>query len=289
MIEKKRVFLTGASAGFGRDTVKALAERGHTVYATMRGVTGKNADAAKELTTWAAAKGHDVKVAELDVTDEASVGRAVTEAVSGGGIDVVINNAGVGTWGIDEGFTSEQARGIFDINVLGPLRVNHAVLPYLREQRKGLIIYISSGLGRIVFPFLGIYTASKFAIEGYAESVSYELQPLGIESVIVQPGAYGTTFLNNSIHPKNDASAKYGPTAKMFEAFGASFESRAKAGGLGDPSEVVRALVEEVERPSGPRPLRRPVGNDVKEAVGAINAVADKVQDGLLRAFGMKK
>jgi NAD(P)-dependent dehydrogenase (short-subunit alcohol dehydrogenase family) len=282
------VFITGASAGFGRDTVKALAERGHTVYATMRGVTGKNASAANDLQTWAKAGGHTVRVFEADVTDDASVKKSVGAAVEAGGIDVVLHNAGVGTWGIDEGFTLEQARGIFDINVFGPMRVNRAVLPHLRAAGRGLLLYVSSGLGRIVFPFLGIYTGSKFALEGYAESTSYELSPLGIQTVIVQPGAYGTTFLQNSVHPKEDVAPKYGPTAQAFEAFGNGFEARAKSGGLGDPAEVVRALVEEVERPSGPRPLRRTVGNDVKEPVTAINQVADKVQDHLLRAFGLK-
>jgi NAD(P)-dependent dehydrogenase (short-subunit alcohol dehydrogenase family) len=189
MSEKKRVFITGASAGFGRDTVKALAEKGHTVYATMRGIAGKNAPAANDLKARAKAGGHALHVLELDVTDGASVTKAVEAAVEAGGIDVVIHNAGVGNWGIDEGFTLDQARGIFDINVFGPMRVNHAVLPHLRAAGRGLILYVSSGLGRIVFPFLGIYTGSKFALEGYAESTSYELSPLGIQTVIVEPGA----------------------------------------------------------------------------------------------------
>jgi NAD(P)-dependent dehydrogenase (short-subunit alcohol dehydrogenase family) len=135
---------------------------------------------------------------------------------------------------------------------------------------------------------LAIYTSSKHAIEGYAESASYELAPLGIETVIVQPGAYGTTFLANSMHPENGVTGTYGPTAKMFEAFGSSFEERAKSGQLGDPFEVVKALVEEVERPAGNRPLRRTVGHDVQEPVSAINQTCGQVQDNLLKAYGMK-
>jgi NAD(P)-dependent dehydrogenase (short-subunit alcohol dehydrogenase family) len=168
------------------------------------------------------------------------------------------------------------------------MRLNRAVVPHFRKVGKGLIIYISSGLGRIVFPFLAIYTSSKHAIEGFAESTSYELAPLGIESVIVQPGAYGTTFLANSVHPKNGVTSAYGPTTKMFEAFGSGFEERAKSGELGDPSEVVKALVEEVERPSGERALRRTVGQDVLEPVSDINQTCDQVQDNLLSAFGLK-
>lgn len=288
MSEAKRVLITGASAGFGHDTVKALAERGHTVYATMRGVGGKNADKARALESWAAEGGHSVHVLELDVTDQASVDRAVAAAVDQGGIDVVVNNAGVGNWGIDEGFTVAQAQRLFDINLFGVMRVNRAVVPHLREAGKGLVVYLSSGLGRIVFPFMAIYTASKFAIEAFAESTSYELAPLGIQSVIIQPGAYGTTFLTNAIHPDNDVMGVYGRSATTFEAFGSGFEQRAQAGELGDPTEVVDALVEEIERGAGDRPLRRCIGKDVAEPVNAINQTCDTVQGHLLDAFGLK-
>lgn len=205
-----------------------------------------------------------------------------------GGIDVVINNAGLGTWGIDEGYTVEQAQSIFNVNLFGAMRVDRAVLPHLRKAGQGLIVYISSGVGRIVFPFMAIYVATKFALEAYAESTSYELGPLGIESVIVQPGAYGTTFLANCLPPKKDVGGEYGPTAKNFETFGGNFEEMAKSGGMGDPSEVVEALVEEVERPSGERPLRRPVGKDIQGPVTAINDTCGQVQDGLLAHYGLK-
>lgn len=288
MSNSKRVLITGASAGFGSEAAKALAGKGHTVYAAMRGVSGKNAEKANALTAWAKEGGHTIHVLELDVTDDSSVNKAVAAAVDQGGIDVLVNNAGTGTWGIDEGYTVEQAQQIFDINLFGVMRLNRAVVPHFRSAGKGLIVYVSSGLGRIVFPFMAIYTASKFALEGFAESTSYELAPLGIQSVIVQPGAYGTTFLANSMHPRNDVTGTYGPTAQMFEAFGSGFEERAKSGGLGDPSEVVQALVEEVERPAGERPLRRTVGQDVQEPVSAINQTCEQVQRHLLSAFGLK-
>lgn len=288
MSDAKRVFLTGASAGFGRDTAKALAAKGHTVYATMRGVSGKNAEAAKDLEGWAKKTGHTIHVLELDVTDESSVEKAVAAAVEKGGIDVVINNAGVGTWGIDEGYSVEQAQQIFDVNLFGVMRVNRAILPHFRKAGKGLLAYISSGVGRIVFPFMATYVSTKFALEAYAESTSYELGPLGIETVIVQPGAYGTTFLANCLPPKADVGGVYGPSTKNFEAFGGNFEEMAKAGGLGDPSEVVEALVEEVGRSSGDRPLRRAVGKDIQAPVGAINETCSQVQDGLLSHYGLK-
>ena len=288
MSDSKRILITGASAGFGENTTKALAEKGHTVFATMRGVAGKNAGKAKALEEWAKSGGHSVHVLDLDVTDEASVSKAVASAVEKGGIDVLINNAGVGTWGIDEGYTVEQAQRVFDINLFGVMRLNRAVVPHFREAGKGLVVYVSSGLGRVVFPFMAIYTASKFALEAFAESTSYELAPLGIHSVIVQPGAYGTTFLGNSVHGEKDVTGSYGRSAEMFAAFGSGFEERAKAGGLGDPSEVTAALLEEVERPAGDRPLRHTVGQDIMEPVSAINQACDQVQNGLLSHYNLK-
>lgn len=287
MSESKRVLITGASSGFGADTVKALAQKGHTVYATMRGVTGKNADKAAALSSWAEAGGHGVHVLELDVTDQASVDRAVSEAIEGGGIDVVINNAGVGNWGIDEGYSVEQAQQLFNVNLFGAMRVTRAALPHLREAGKGLIVYVGSGLGRIVFPFVSIYAASKFALEGYAESASHELAPHGIQTVIVEPGAYGTSFLTNTMQPADDKLGSYGPVDGMFKAFNQGFEEMAKAGMIGDPSEVVAVLVEEVERPAGDRPLRRVVGKDIAPGVSAINDTCAAVQGEILKAFGM--
>ncbi len=184
--------------------------------------------------------------------------------------------------------TPSSRQQVFDINLFGVMRVNHAVLPYFRKAGRGLIIYISSALGRIVLPFLAIYTASKHAIEGFAESTSYELAPLGIETVIVQPGTYGTTFLEHPINPESDVSNTYGLTTKRFDALGRGFEERAKSGNIGNPSEVAKTLVEEVERAGGERPLRRVVGQDVKVPVSAINQTCDHVQGHLLRTSGLK-
>ena len=288
MNNSKRIFITGASSGFGYETVKALAQKGHTIYATMRDISGKNAEKARELENWAKEENYTVHVLEVDVTDETSINKAVSVAVEKGGIDVLINNAGIGTWGIDEGYTTEQAEQVFDVNLFGMMRMNRTIVPHFRKSGKGLIIYISSGLGRIVLPFTGIYTASKFAVEGYAETVSYELASLGIQSVIIEPGAFGTPFMTHSMQPKNNVTNTYGPTAKMFQAFSGGFEERAKAGGLGNPAEVVNALVEEVERVSATRQLRRTLGQDVLLPVSTINRTCDEVQNQLLTNFGLK-
>jgi NAD(P)-dependent dehydrogenase (short-subunit alcohol dehydrogenase family) len=288
MNNSKRIFITGASSGFGYETSKALAQKGHTVYAGMRDVSGKNAEKAQELERWAKEAGYAVHILEVDVTDEASINKAVSVSIEKGGIDVLINNAGIGTWGIDEGYTTLQAEQVFDVNLFGMMRMNRAIVPHFRAKGNGLIIYISSGLGRIVLPFMGIYTASKFAVEGYAETVNYELAPLGIQSVIIEPGAFDTPFMTHSIEPKNDIIGTYGPTEKMLQAFGDGFDERAETGGFGNPAEVVNALVEEVERTHTTRPLRRPVGQDVLVPVSTINKTCDEVQNQLLANFGLK-
>ncbi len=284
----KKVLITGASSGFGHLAAKALAERGHTVYATMRGVSGKNAEAANALSSWARLGGYNLTVLELDVTNNASIGDAVGTATDTGGIDVVINNAGVANLGIDEGFSVDQAKQLYDVNVFGPMRVNRAVLPAMREAGKGLCIYVTSGVGRLVLPFMSAYVSSKFALEAFAESTSYELEKLGIESVIIQPGAYGTTIFNKLIQPTNNVADSYGPTTTAFEGFMNTFEEMGKTGQMGDPSEVAQAMVEEVERAPGNRPLRRPVGNDMTPPVTAINEFCAKIQAEFLTAFGLK-
>ena len=287
MSDKKRILITGASTGFGFDTAKALAERGHIVYATMRGVKEKNAEHAEALRSWAESGGHALHVLELDVTRGASVDAAVAAANEEGGIDVVINNAGVGVFNIDEGFTVEQAPQVFDVNLFGVMRVTRAVLPRMREAGRGLIIYVTSGLGRFVLPFMGIYNSSKFALEGYAETVDIETAPLGIESLILQPGAFGTAFSAKVPQPANDLVGEYGPAAEMFEAFAGNFAAMAEAGHLGDPQMVVEALVEEVERPAGSRALRRTVGHDIEGPVSAINRTCAEAREELHKTFGL--
>lgn len=281
----KSVLITGASSGFGRDAALALAGRGHTVFATMRGVTGKNAEAAKTLASSASENGWSLHVLELDVTNEGSVNAAVASAVkTAGKVDVLVNNAGVGNFGIQETFAAEQVQKLFDVNVFGVVRTNRAVLPHMREQGSGKIIYISSGLGRVVFPFVGPYAASKFALEAMAEASSYELKPLGIDSLIIEPGAYGTSFGANMMQGADPARMEnYGPVKEMFAGFAEAFSNMTP----GNPQEVVDALVSAVETGNGDSPLRQPVGNDMKPAVDAINGVSAQVQQQVLSNFGL--
>src|SRR5215468_9802897 len=202
----KTILITGASSGFGHDTAKTLFRAGHTVYASMRGAEGKNRQAAEAL------RKLGINTVELDVSDDASVEAGVkTVLAEAGTIDVLVNNAGIASVGVTEAFTTEQAKAIFDTNVIGLLRVTRAVLPSMRQKRDGLIINIGSILGRVTFPFVGIYGASKFAVEALTESLRYEVSQLGVEVVAVQPSAYPTNFLTSSQSPASiEVTESYG-------------------------------------------------------------------------------
>ena len=169
------ILITGASSGFGKLTALTLLEKGHTVVGSMRGIAGKNRAAAEELQ---ARGGH---VVELDVTSDESVDQGVSDAIAkANGLDVVVNNAGVGVVGLQETFTPDDWQRLFDINVFGVQRVNRAVLPHLREKNAGLLVHVSSLLGRMTLPFYGPYNASKWAVEALAENYRTELSGFGI-------------------------------------------------------------------------------------------------------------
>ena len=179
----KRVLITGASGGFGALTVKTLLNQGHQVAATMRNSTTKNADIANEL------KALGAHIVDMDVTSDESVNDAVAQSTQAlGGLDVIVNNAGVGVLGIQENFTIDDFQRLFDINVFGVQRVNRAALPQLRSQGSGLLIHVSSLLGRMTLPFYGPYNASKWAVEALAENYRIELSGFGVDSCIVEPG-----------------------------------------------------------------------------------------------------
>ena len=148
---KEVVLITGASTGFGRVTAELLARRGYRVFATMRDTAGRNSGAREDLESL----GSDVL--ELDVTDDLSVARAVSEALSRAGqIDVVINNAGFGNLGVTEAYTVDQFKQLFETNVFGVVRVNRAVLPSMRERGSGLLIHVSSIAGRSTLPYMAL-------------------------------------------------------------------------------------------------------------------------------------
>lgn len=282
------VLITGTSSGFGLLTTKTLAKKGHTVFASMRGVSGKNAAAAAELQAWAEREGVKVHPLELDVADQASVDRAVQHVLqTAGHIDVVVNNAGVGAAGLTESFTPEQAAALFDVNVIGLQRVNRAVLPSMRARGQGLLIHISSGLGRFVIPCLGLYGATKFAVEGLAETYRYELALTGVDSVIVQPGAFGTDFTKHSVFPADgECAAGYGEAAGLTQQLFAGMGRMLEGPHAPDPQLVADAIAGLVETPAGQRPLRTVVAPLQSQGIEAVNGVSAQVQAGTFQAMG---
>jgi NAD(P)-dependent dehydrogenase (short-subunit alcohol dehydrogenase family) len=277
----RTILITGASSGFGLDTAKTLAQAGHRVFASMRDVGERNRPHAEALR----AKG--IEVVELDVTDDASVERAVEDVLAQAGrLDVLVNNAGIGSAGISEAFTTDQLRALFDVNVLGVQRTLRAVLPAFRSQGDGLVVNIGSILGRVTFPFFGLYGASKFALEALTESYRYELSQLGVDVVLVQPSNYPTNIFASAQLPGDTArNAGYGEIGgipgKMVETLTTLFQSE----NAPNPHDVAEAIARIVEQPRGSRAARTVVG----EAFGAdvLNAQAAQVQAQLLEGLGL--
>jgi NAD(P)-dependent dehydrogenase (short-subunit alcohol dehydrogenase family) len=283
MNSKQVVLITGSSTGFGRLFTETLARKGHTVFATMRDPGGRNAKNASEIRTLAEKDSLPIHVLEMDVTDDASVERAVNAAIAKAGrIDVAINNAGYYLGGLEETVTTEQARRLMDTNFLGPVRVNRAVLPHMRRQRSGVLMHVSSAAGRVVLPSGGFYCASKFALEALAESYSYELAAQGIESVILQPGQYETPIFGNTVTGADVARA---------DTYGAAREFPAKVGGAlastaANAQEVADAVLRIIETPAGEKQLRYFVGPQ-DFGVEEINALSKQVQAEALEGFGL--
>ena len=273
--EPRVTLVTGASTGFGRLTAEALARRGHRVFAGLRDVRGRNAGAAAELAAFAAAESADLRVVELDVTDQVSADRAVAAVLAAAGrIDVVVNNAGGIFVGPVEPFTVEETQRQFDVNVFGALRVNRAALPHLREQGGGVLIQIGSVAARVTVPFSGLYAASKAALAALTEAWHDELAPFGVESVILDPASYPTNIGVNATMPADqDRLAPYGAA---FGGYVAAIVSHAESTPGSDSREVADAVVKLVETPNGKRPRRTVLAPAAQqEAVEAFNRAAD--------------
>jgi len=283
MNSKQVVLITGSSTGFGRLFANTLARKGHIVFATMRDPGGRNAKNASEIRALAERHSLPIYVLELDVTDDASVERAVEAAVAKAGrIDVAINNAGYVVSGLAEAVTTEQAQRLMDTNFFGPVRVNRAVLPHMRRQRSGVLMHISSAAGRVIAPSMGFYCASKFALEALAEAYSYELASQGIESVIVEPGQYETPVFGNIVTAADEARTyTYGAVKQIPAKVNAALSSTA-----GNAQEVADAVLRIVETPAGEKQLRYLVSPETF-GVDEINALSKQVQAKVLEAFGL--
>jgi NAD(P)-dependent dehydrogenase (short-subunit alcohol dehydrogenase family) len=283
MATNQVVLITGSSTGFGRLFTETLARKGYTVFATMRDPGGKNAKNAAELEALAKKESLAIHVLDLDVTKDDSVEKAVRAAAEKAGrIDVVINNAGFPVIGLLETITIDQAQRQFDTNFFGCVRVNRAVLPYMRKQKSGLLLHISSGAGRLVFPTFGMYCASKFALEAFSEAYNYELAGQGIQSISIQPGAYQTAIFG---------AIQVGEDTPRAETYGAANQILGKINeGLtksaGNAQEVADAVLRIIETPAAQRKLHYRVSpQDI--GVDAINDLCEQTQQRVLEAFNI--
>ncbi len=282
----KSVLITGTSSGFGLLASLHLAREGAKVIASMRNLEDGRRAEARALRTVAYDEKLDLSIIEIDVTDPDQVRRGVGEAeeIAGGALDVLVNNAGIAIAGPVE-FHDEEALALqFQTNLFGYHRMARAVLPAMRRRGEGLLIQISSQLGRLVVPNIGMYSGTKFGLEAMFEAMAYELAPFGVDVSIVQPGGYPTKIWENGVR-YFDALL-----ARRDDAIEAAYEAHVDlARGLmtspreTDPMDVPRAIAEIIAAPPGARPLRRPVHPDTRTS-DAANAAMAQIQAGVLGA-----
>jgi NAD(P)-dependent dehydrogenase (short-subunit alcohol dehydrogenase family) len=279
------ILITGCSSGFGRLTARTLAADGHQVFAGMRDLAGRNAEHARRLLDWSTSLGLRLDVVDIDVTSVPSVEAAVSAVLDRAErIDVVVNNAGRGAVGPLEAFTDAQVEELFNLNVFGPLRVNRAVLPSMRRHRSGLILHVSSTIGRVLPAVGGLYAATKWALEGLAESLRYEVQAFGIEAVILEPGAFPSPAMSKAMPAAREdiareytvASARVDPP--MDQDPPADYRPP-------DPQEVADAVKHLIDLPAGQRPLRTVVGRLFSEGVVEYNAAYELASRRLAEAL----
>lgn len=284
MFKQKTVLITGASRGIGLLTVKTLGQAGHYVVAAMRDIAGKNKDNAEALREWSKQCSGLIEVIEMDITDERAVNAGIQSLEQRLTIDVLINNAGVMPVGITEAYTPAAVRDCFDTNVIGALHTSRAILPFMRKRKSGLLIHVSSTAGRLAIPYFGVYCASKWALEALVESMHYELESFGIESIIVEPGGHATDLISNP--PAADDSnciLSYGAKAeyphKMIAIFKDMFADENPITNAQNVADEINALIAMTDK----RPIRTTVGNDM--GLNAINKEVAPIQAELIESL----
>jgi NAD(P)-dependent dehydrogenase (short-subunit alcohol dehydrogenase family) len=262
------VLITGCSSGFGKLAALEFARRGDKVFASMRNTAKATAllDAAKTA-------GTALQVIELDVNDSASISKAVDQVEkTAGPIDVLVNNAGIGTHGPVEDFDDDEVLSIFNTNVFGVIRVTRSVLPSMRARKSGTIVTVGSLAGKVSAPFGGVYAASKHAIEALSDALHYELHPFGIRVVLVEPGGFETEIQNNHLIARrfNEGS----PYVEFERRFADASVKLPGAGERADAQVVADAIVDAAKADEPKR--RYLVGNDAQLIGGLHKQMSDE-------------
>ncbi|MEL6529013.1 MAG: SDR family oxidoreductase [Pseudomonadota bacterium] len=272
----KSILITGCSTGFGRLAAEHFARLGAKVFATMRRMPRPEAE---ELMAVAERGNLDISVMRMDVLYQHEIDDVVAHAerLTGGAIDVLVNNAGISFGGPIEIQDMEATKLTFDTNVFGPHRMARAVLPAMRKAKSGLIINVSSQLGRVIAPSYGQYSPSKFALEAMSEGLAYELVPHGIDVTVIEPGGYPTMIWSNA--NKNSLDLLGRADEKHTSGYPALIEPLGKrtGGGSTDPMDVPRAMAKVIATAPGSRPLRVAVHPRGRPQL-PINQLTAKVQ-----------
>ena len=271
------VLITGCSSGFGRVTAELLAQNGMLVLAAMRNTSTTNKEVADELS----AKGN-IEVFDLDLSDMDSIQKMTNIAIEKN-VEILINNAGVAGVGLSELHEVEKMKKIFEINVFGTYELTRSLIPYMRNKQAGLIITVSSIVGRIVMPNWAAYSASKFALEAIAETWRYELAPLGIESVIMEPGPHPTTALGSKMGdysadmPAMEVFQQYGPVAGAIQQFHQQLQKDVESGNYQKPESFAEAMLKLIQTPKGQRPFRTVVDKQLENVLAGLNNYTDEM------------
>ncbi len=286
------VLITGVGSGFGRTTAIELARAGHIVYASMRrdDLEGHSKERWASLRSVASEERLDLRPLELDLQEDASCRAAVDRIVADEGrVDVAMNNAAMMMYGLTEAFRPEQVLQILDLNAVFWLRVNRAVLPVMRRAGKGLLVYTGSGINRIPDPFTGLYAASKAAGDVLAEVMALEAARYGIETVIVQPGAYtsGTDHFKHAVGPlDHEVARQYRKMEGLSDQLTHRLDGANLSGRRHDIGKVAEAIRDIIAMAPGTRPKRidiDPRGRDV----GKINDLTAQLQRDFFGRMGM--
>lgn len=273
------VLITGAGSGMGLHTAQTLALQGYQVFAGIRDPQGRNTHKSKRLLEYVESRGKSIEIVDLDILKEYSCAQAAKYINNKyGQVDVVIHNAAHLFIGYSEGFKPEQIASSLNTNVLGAHRLNRAVLPYMRKQGSGLILYVGSGITNVTAPFMAPYVIGKAALDALAENTAYEISQFGVETTILMPGVYmdDTSHFETAEFPADEEVLKdYERLQKDYDHYEAGLRNLFRFGDAPIQS-VADKIAEILNIPEGQRPLRTTVdysdwlaepGNGVREAL----------------------